>query len=123
MSSHSPFSVVSLLIPVIFIAAIPDDVRHYPKEIHFLFKRHDALVLRIVHLARPVITQYVPEDIRITVKEKLLGFFIIEEVPLVGAKQGVWVLLQGVLPRLEGLSTDVDANSLVGGDPRAQGGA
>ena len=49
----------------------------------------------------------------ISVEEVLLGILLVEEVPLVGAEQRVWVLLERVLPCLEAAAAYVHNQLLV----------
>ena len=58
-----------------------------------------------------------PEDLWISIKEILLEILVEKEVFLVASKQGVRILFEGVLPRLEPSPAHVYHNFLVLGFP------
>lgn len=98
---HDALGVLPLAVAVVLVAAVADDVRHDAEEGQLLIIAGQALVLRVVQLARPVVVEDVPEDVRVAVEEVLFRLFVVEEFTLVGAQQRVRVFFQRVSPRLE----------------------
>lgn len=110
---HQPLCVLALPVPVVLVAAVPDHVGHDAEEGQLLVVARQALVFRVVQLPRAVVVEYVPEVVRVAVKEILLRDLIVEELALATAQQGVRVLFQRVPPRLKTPSTDVHDQLLV----------
>ncbi|GFR04126.1 hypothetical protein TNCT_343511 [Trichonephila clavata] len=110
---HKPFSVLSFPVPVVFVTAIADYIGNDAEEGELLIVRHEAFVLRVVQLTRPVIIEDVPEDVRVAVEEVLLEVLIIKELALVRTQQGVRVLLDSVAPSLELATAHINHKFLV----------
>jgi len=81
---HQPLRVLPLPVPVVLVAAIANDIRHYSKEGQLLVVAGEAFVLRVVQLARPVVVQYVPEDVRVPIEEVFFAVLVVEELPFIG---------------------------------------
>lgn len=118
---HQPFRVLTLPVPIVLVAAVTDHVRQYAEERQLLVVAGQALVLRIVQLAGPVIVEYVPEYVRVPVKEILLAVLVVEELALVGPEQRVRILFHRVTPRLEPAAGHVDQKFLVVDPPPVLG--
>lgn len=53
------------------------------------------------------------KDVRITIEEVLLGFFVVEKLAFIGSKKSIRISLDGVSPRFKSAATDVDDKLLV----------
>ena len=98
---EQPFGVLALPVAVVLVATVADDVRHDAEEGQLFVVAGQTLVLRIVQLARSVVVEDVPEDLRIAVEKVLFDLLVVEELALVRAQQRVRILFQRVAPRLE----------------------
>ncbi len=61
--THEPLRVLPLPVPVVLVAAVPDDVRHDAEEGQLLVVLRQALALGEVKLPGAVVVQDVAEDV------------------------------------------------------------
>lgn len=102
-------------LPVVLVTAVPDHVGQDAEESQLLVVTGQAFVLWVVQLARPVIVQDVPKNVRIPVKEVLLCGLVEEELPLVRPEQCVRIFFQRISPRLEPSSAHINQQLFVVG--------
>lgn len=110
---HHPLGILPLPVAVVLVAAVADDVGDDAEEGQLLVVGHETLVAGVVQLPRPVVVQYVAEEVRVAVEEVLPAGLVVEELPLVAAQQRVRVLLHRLLPRLEAAAADVNDELLL----------
>ena len=77
-------------------------------KVCYLIKLGETFWLGVVELSRSVVIEDMSKNFGISIKEVLFEHFIIKEVFLVWSKQSIRILLQGILPRLKPLATNID---------------
>lgn len=85
---HQAFRIFPFPVTVVLIATIPYNIGHDAEEGQFLVIAREALVLGVVQFPRAVIVQNVPEDVRVAIKEVLLGHLVVEELAFVAPCSG-----------------------------------
>ena len=70
---HQSLRVFPFPVSVVFVAAVADDVRHDSEEGQLLVVLRQALVLRVVQLARSIVVENVPEDFWVSIEKVFFG--------------------------------------------------
>lgn len=83
---ENAFGVLSFPVAIVFVATVADDVRHDTEKGQLLVVAGQALVLRVVQFARPVVVEDVSENVRIAVEEIFFRLFVVKEFTLVRAE-------------------------------------
>ncbi len=95
------FLILFLAIPVLFHAAVADNVRHNAVKCQLLIEGLNALLPWIVKLAGSVEVQNVAKHLWVPVEEILLSVLVEEKLLFRAAQQSVGIAVQCVLPCLE----------------------
>ncbi len=107
------FLVLFLAIPVLFHAAVADNVRHDAIKRQLLVEGLNALLPWVVKLAGSVEVQNVAKHLRVPVEEILLSVLVVEKLLFRAAQQSVGIAVQCVLPCLEAEPAHVYEQDLV----------